>query len=322
MNAIEAKGLAKAYWVRRRTTGLAGAIRGLFARRERADAVREVSLSVAPGELVGVIGANGAGKSTTIKMLTGILHPTAGEARVLGHVPWRERRALAGRIGVVFGQRSQLLWDLPLVESFRLLRWIYGVPRAAYERNLEELSEILSLAPFLHTSVRQLSLGQKMRGDLAAALLHDPELLFLDEPTIGLDVAVRDRILEALATRNAQRGTTVLLTTHDLVTLEKICPRLVLIDQGKILFDGPRAALKAMFGPSRLATVEYAEPVATLSFDPAFAVTRREGHVVELEFNPEALPMSEALARLDRAGRIVDLAISAPSIESVVKRFM
>ncbi|MGH3071654.1 MAG: ABC transporter ATP-binding protein, partial [Gaiellaceae bacterium] len=203
-------------------------------RRERREvrAVDGISYEIEPGAMVGYLGPNGAGKSTTVKMLTGILVPSAGEIRVAGLDPSRQRIELTRRIGVVFGQRSQLWWDLPLADSFDLLRHIYRVPAARHRENLDRFTEVLGLGPFLDTPVRQLSLGQRMRGELTAALLHDPEVIFLDEPTIGLDVVAKQRVRQFLVELNRERGVTVLLTTHDLGDIERLCSRLVVIDQG------------------------------------------------------------------------------------------
>ncbi|GII57223.1 hypothetical protein Pth03_56120 [Planotetraspora thailandica] len=209
-------------------------------------AVRDLSFTVEAGEFVGCLGPNGAGKSTTIKMLTGILAPTTGRLRVAGFDPTRRRTALARRIGVVFGQRTTLWWDLPLKDSFELVRLLYKVDRVTFRRRLDELCEVLDLSHFLRTPVRQLSLGQRMRGEVAAALLHDPPLLILDEPTIGLDVVSKAGVRDFLGALNAERGTTVLLTTHDLGDVERLCRRVVLIDHGRLAFDGTVTQLRAL----------------------------------------------------------------------------
>ncbi|MEU9835275.1 ATP-binding cassette domain-containing protein [Streptosporangium sp. NPDC048047] len=217
--------------------------------RRTVHAVRDLSFTVGAGEFVGCLGPNGAGKSTTIKMLTGILAPSAGRLRVAGLDPTRRRTALARRIGVVFGQRTTLWWDLPLRDSFELVRHLYKVDRVDFRRRLDELTAVLDLAPFLATPVRQLSLGQRMRGDLTAALLHDPVLLVLDEPTIGLDVVSKAAIRGFLHRLNAEHGTTVLLTTHDLGDVEKLCRRVMLIDHGRLSFDGTLGDLRATAPP-------------------------------------------------------------------------
>src|SRR5579885_2265217 len=235
---IEAENLQKTFRVARRRPGLLGGIRSVVDPEVRiVEAVSDLSLRVERGEMVSLVGPNGAGKSTTIKMLTGILVPTSGHIRVAGLVPMHQRRALAARIGVVFGQRTQLWWDLPLIESLRLLRHVYRIPAERHQRNLDRLSDLLELGPFLDRPVRQLSLGQRMRGDLAAALLHEPRILFLDEPTIGLDVVAKHRIRDFLRRINRERGVTILLTTHDVGDIEQRCSRLVIIDHGRLLYD-------------------------------------------------------------------------------------
>lgn len=235
---IELDGVGRSFTVRRRT--------GPLRRQTRVvHAVRDLSFRVEPGEFVGYLGPNGAGKSTTIKMLTGILTPTSGRIRVAGLDPSRRRTTLARRIGVVFGQRTTLWWDLPLRSSFTLIRHLYKVDQRVFTQRLAELGEVLELGPFLDTPVRQLSLGQRVRGDIAAALLHDPPVLVLDEPTIGLDVVSKAAVRDFLRGLNAERGTTVLLTTHDLGDIERLCRRVMLIDHGSLAFDGTLPALMA-----------------------------------------------------------------------------
>src|SRR5579872_6818695 len=252
MPIIKTRRLRKVFRSPQRFPGVAGALRGLFS-REYVDkvAVEDVNLTMEAGELVGYIGPNGAGKSTTIKMLTGILVPTSGDIHVAGLVPHQKRKENARNIGVVFGQRSQLYWDLPLRESFELLRAIYDVPRARYRRNLDEFVEILEMEEFLDTPVRQLSLGQRMRGDFAAALLHDPRVIYLDEPTIGLDVLAKEAIREFVKRINEDRGTTIILTTHDLADVERLCKRIILIDDGTIIYDGGVEHIKEQYGTHR-----------------------------------------------------------------------
>src|SRR6266568_3237797 len=249
---IKAEGLSKTFRVARRRPGLIGSLRSVFDPEVRVvPAVKDLSLRVERGEMIGLVGPNGAGKSTTIKMLTGILVPSSGTMRVAGLNPVQQRRELASRIGVVFGQRSQLWWDLPLIDSLRLLKHLYRVPQARHEANMQHLRAMLDLDEFLDTPVRQLSLGQRMRGDIAAALLHEPEMLYLDEPTIGLDVVAKARIREFLLKLNVEQGTTILLTTHDMDDVETLCPRIVIIDHGRKLYDGSVNSIRARFGGDR-----------------------------------------------------------------------
>jgi ABC-2 type transport system ATP-binding protein len=251
---ISVRQLTKEYVRTKAVEGRFGAVRTLFTRqRERTLAVDHVDFAIDEGETVGYLGPNGAGKSTTIKLLTGVLWPTSGTVEVTGPdgpvVPWRDRKQLARRIGVVFGQRSQLWWDLPLIESFRLVGALYDVPAARYRTNLARLRDSLDLDPFLNTPVRQLSLGQRMRGDLAAALLYDPPVLYLDEPTVGLDVLAKETVRGFVEEANRTGRTTVLLTTHDLADVERLCRRVVLIDHGRVLYDGQVDGLVARYAP-------------------------------------------------------------------------
>ncbi|MBV8714803.1 MAG: ATP-binding cassette domain-containing protein [Chloroflexi bacterium] len=243
---IRTRGLRKTFRVAKRRPGLLGGLRSVVNPLVReVVAVDGINIDIQRGEMVACLGPNGAGKSTTIKMLTGILVPSSGKAEVFGMEPHRQRRAVAQRIGVVFGQRTQLWWDLPLRDSFDLLRHIYRIPPRRFARNLAEFSELLQLDEFIETPVRQLSLGQRMRGDLAAALLHDPEVVYLDEPTIGLDVVAKHRVRSFLRELNRDRGVTVLLTTHDMSDVERLCSRLVIIDHGRLLYDGGLDELRA-----------------------------------------------------------------------------
>jgi ABC-2 type transport system ATP-binding protein len=290
-------------------------------RRERrvVRAVDDVSLSIEAGSLVGYVGPNGAGKSTTVKMLTGILVPSGGRIRVAGLDPTRQRVELARRIGVVFGQRIQLWWDLPLRDSFELLRHIYRIPAGRHRANVEAFTELLELGPFLATPVRQLSLGQRMRGELTAALLHDPELLFLDEPTIGLDVVAKARVREFLAELNRERGVTVLLTTHDLDDIERLCSRLVVIDHGRVIYDGGLEELKALYGYERVLVVDLEESAAPLSVLGA-TVERVEGARQWLRFRRDEVSAAELTAAVAERAQLVDLAIEEPDIEEIVRR--
>jgi ABC-2 type transport system ATP-binding protein len=309
---IEVEGLEKRFMVRRR--------RGLL-RRERLEvaAVAGIDFTIEPGSLVGYLGPNGAGKSTTVKMLTGILVPSRGRIRVAGLDPSRQRVELARRIGVVFGQRSQLWWDLPLRDSFDLLRHIYRVPAERHRQNLERFTEVLALAPFLDTPVRQLSLGQRMRGELTAALLHDPEIVFLDEPTIGLDVVAKAAVREFLVDVNRERGVTVLLTTHDLADIERLCSRLLIIDHGHLIWDGGIDELKREYGQERTLVVDLEEPAAPLEVDGA-RVVGVEGPRQWLAFRRDEANAPELIAEVAARYRIVDVAIEETEIEEIVRR--
>jgi viologen exporter family transport system ATP-binding protein len=309
--AIFADGLSK-HFTRHRKTG--------FLRRQRTTvrAVDTITFRVEPGEMVGYIGPNGAGKSTTVKMLTGILYPSAGTARVAGLDPARQRVQLARRIGVVFGQRRQLWWDLPLRVSFELLRHVYRVPERRFRENLARFVDLLELDPFLETPVRQLSLGQVMRGELTAALLHDPEVVFLDEPTIGLDVESKARALDFLISLNRERGTTVMMTTHDVADLERVCPRMLIIDNGSLIFDGPVADIKR-FGVERTLVVELEAPRPALRLDGVDNV-RVDGRRQWLQFRRDRVSAADLIARVAQAAAVVDLAVEETPIEEVVRR--
>jgi len=289
---------------------------GPWRRRSRRTvrAVRDVTFTVAPGEVVGYLGPNGAGKSTTMKMLTGILRPGMGRLRVAGLEPSRRRTRLAARIGVVFGQRTTLWWDLPLRDTLALTRHLFRVPARDHRVRLDELTELLELGPFLDTPVRQLSLGQRMRGDLTAALLHDPQLLVLDEPTIGLDVISKSTIREFLSRRNAERGTTILLTTHDLGDVERLCRRVLVIDHGRLAFDGDLAALRSGAPVARVLVVDLDSPAAPIDVPGAHTVAvRGPRQWLELADNPATV-----IAEVTRTHRVADLTLREPDIEDVV----
>ncbi|HEY0393099.1 MAG TPA: ATP-binding cassette domain-containing protein [Candidatus Elarobacter sp.] len=320
MAIIEAVALRKVFRSLERRPGIGGAIGALFSRTyvEKV-AVDDVNFALAPGELVGYIGPNGAGKSTTIKMLTGILVPTSGTLRVAGIVPYQNRMANAANIGVVFGQRSQLYWDLPLRESFELLRSIYDVPRARYLENMKHFAEILDLERFLSTPVRQLSLGERMRGDFAAAMLHDPKIVYLDEPTIGLDVIAKQAIREFIGAVNRDRGTTVILTTHDLADVERLSRRIVLIDEGTVIYDGSLERLREEYGTHRVLVVTLAETYEEIVV-PGTEVESRELNVVRLRFNRREITAEALIRRVTDLYRITDVSIIEPDIESIVRR--
>jgi ABC-2 type transport system ATP-binding protein len=320
MPIIETRELRKVFRTVMRRPGVVGTLRTLFSRAyEDKVAVEGITMALDEGELVGYIGPNGAGKSTTIKMLTGILVPTSGTVRVGGIVPYEQRRRNARNIGVVFGQRSQLYWDLPLIESFELLRAIYGISGERYRANLAHFTATLDLAPFLRTPVRQLSLGQRMRGDFAAAMLHDPPIVYLDEPTIGLDVVAKEAIREFIARVNSERGTTFILTTHDLADVERLCRRIVLIDRGMLVYDGEVEALRDRYGTHRTLVVTFAEPTPDIAIEGA-ELESREGDVVRLRFDRRAVSAEVLIRRVADRYRVRDLTIEEPELESIIRR--
>ena len=277
MPIITVEHLSKNFKVHKRRKGFWGSLGGAISREhDIIKAVDNVNFTLERGELVGYIGANGAGKSTTIKMLTGILVPTSGHIDVMGLTPYHRRKENARRIGVVFGQRTQLWWDLPVIDSFELLKHIYEIPENRYNENLKFFSELLQLRPFLSTPVRKLSLGQRMRCDLTAALLHNPEILYLDEPTIGLDVVAKEQVRQFLKQINAERQVTVILTTHDLNDVEQVCQRLIIIDSGKIIYDGGIDVLKKRYGKTRMLIVDLTQPYSDIQLE-GVKLTRREG---------------------------------------------
>jgi viologen exporter family transport system ATP-binding protein len=330
---IEAAGLSKSFRIARRRSGLLGGLRSVVDPEVHVvEAVQSLSLCIERGEMIGLIGPNGAGKSTTIKMLTGILMPSGGSVRVAGLDPQRQRRELAGRVGVVFGQRSQLWWDLPLIDSLRLLRHLYRVPEERHTANLARLREMLDLDEFIHTPVRQLSLGQRMRGDLAAALLHDPELLYLDEPTIGLDVVAKARIRAFLQAINAGQGVTVLLTTHDMDDIELLCKRMLIIDHGRKLYDGTVDDIRARFGGQRTLVAECgpfdftalprdgAGQPALPDMPAGVQLAKVEAPRLWLSFERNAIPAHELVAWLGARFTLRDITFQEPEIEDVIRR--
>ena len=320
MPIITVEHLSKHFKVYRRRTGFWGNLSSTVSRKhDIIKAVDDVNFSLERGELVGYIGANGAGKSTTIKMLTGILVPTSGHIDVMGLTPYRHRKENTRRIGVVFGQRTQLWWDLPVIDSFELLKHIYEIPQNLYKENLEFFSEMLQLQPFLSTPVRRLSLGQRMRCDLTAALLHNPEILYLDEPTIGLDVVAKEQVRQFLRQVNAERQVTVILTTHDLNDVEKVCQRLIIIDSGKIIYDGGIDALKKRYGKTRMLIVDLAQTYSDIQLEGVDLI-RRDGNRIWLAFDRDTISASEVITQLTARYEIQDLTISEPEIEEIVRR--
>jgi ABC-2 type transport system ATP-binding protein len=319
---IEVEHARKVFHVVRKDPGVGGAVRALFRPKlDRVVAVDDISFRVDAGEMVGYIGVNGAGKSTTIKLLTGILVPTAGKIRVMGRDPYRQRAANAGEIGVVFGQRTQLWWDLALIESLNLIGRIYQVEPARFRRLMDEYTVLLDLADLLQVPIRNMSLGQKMRSELAATLIHEPKVVYLDEPTIGLDLLVKERIREFIKEHNRTRGATIILTTHDLGDIEQLCPRVLIIDRGNLIYDGPLSAIKDRFGKYREITFETAHPVSGLAPpNGSELIVGSEATRCTLRFDRTATTASQVAASVMDQVEVVDFSISEPDLASIVRQ--
>ncbi len=320
MSIITVRNLRKEFKVSKHHRGMMGTLRNLTTREfTLVKAVDNIDFTIARGELVGYLGPNGAGKSTTIKMLTGLLTPTGGEVMVNGRVPHQQRQLYVQRIGAVFGQRTTLWWDLPVIESLELLRHIYRIPPDRYRQNLHEFTSLLEMESFLNTPVRSLSLGQRMRADICAALLHDPDLLFLDEPTIGLDVVAKERIREFVRHINSARGVTILLTTHDMADVERLCSRVMIIDHGRLLYDGRLQTLQDRFGGKRELVVDFAEPYPEVTV-PGATLTHYHDLRATYEFERQTISASELIGLLSTQYRIRDLSVREPDIEGTIRR--
>jgi len=319
--AISADRLAKHFHIAETGRGVTGALRSLVSRKSRlVRAVDDVTFAIEPGSFVGYLGPNGAGKSTTVKMLAGIMHPSAGEIRVLGMSPQRQRQAVAQRIGVVFGQRTQLWWDLPLGDSYELIAAMYGVSPALAQQRLRRFDEVLEIKPLLDQQVRKLSLGQRMRADLAGALLHGPEVLFLDEPTIGLDVVAKAAIREFLREINAS-GVTILLTTHDMDDVEQLCDRILVINHGRLAFDGTVPGLRTAAGiPTTMHLDFAADLLCELPRLNGDIRATRDGRRVTVAFDRSRVSAARIVAAFQDCGEVTDIQISEPNIEEIVRR--
>lgn len=315
---IELRDVSKSFTLLRRRAG-GGPLAWARPERTSVSAVKGVSFTVEEGETVGYIGPNGAGKSTTIKMLTGILVPSQGSLSVAGLDPAGDRVELARRIGVVFGHRTQLWWDLPLRDSFELLRYVYRIPPSRFRVNIEQFVEMLALSPILDTPVRQLSLGQRMRGDLAAAMLHDPAILFLDEPTIGLDVVAKERIREFLQSLNVERGVSIMLTTHDMSDVERLSQRILIIDEGNLIYDGHLGSLVDRFDVASTLLVDLERTCPPLDV-PGAETVRVDGPRQWLRFKRSETSAAQLIATVAERVRLVDLAIQEPAIEDIIRR--
>lgn len=317
MSILSVQSLYKSYTIPKRQKGLLG----LFSfERETRVALDQISFGLDEGDLVGYIGPNGAGKSTTVKLLSGILVPDQGEISVLGKTPWKHRIEIVRQIGVVFGQRTQLWWDLQVIESFELLKAMYRISDEAYKKKLAELSDVLDLSKLLTVPVRLLSLGQRMRCDLAASLLHSPKILFLDEPTIGLDAVSKLAVRDFIRHLNREHKVTILLTTHDMDDIEALCKRVLILNKGKIYFDGSLGKLRKKILPERHLIVDLLEEGVTVT-DPTAKVLRQEGHRVWLSFNPTTTPVPELIARVTSSHPVADLFVENPPIEELIAKY-
>ncbi|WP_240941348.1 ATP-binding cassette domain-containing protein [Paenibacillus sp. HB172176] len=315
---IHVNGINKAFLVAQRTAGLRQAMKALFVRKHtRVEALKDISFSIKQGEIVGYIGPNGAGKSTTIKVMCGILVPDAGQCSIMGYTPWKERAAYVKHIGVVFGQRSQLWWDVPVIDSMELLRDIYGISQELYRTNLAELTDMLALEEILQTPVRQLSLGQRMRCEIAASLLHSPKLLFLDEPTIGLDAISKLAVRRFIKRINKERGVTVILTTHDMSDIEALADRIIMIGKGELLYDGSLEKLRGRFGSSRTVTVDYREHQEPIGIKGATRLSWTPERAV-YSYDMEHIVLADVIAQLSQSLEIVDIAVDVKDIDEII----
>lgn len=319
MDIIEVENLIKEFNINKKKPGISGALLSLIKPdREKLRAVDDISFSLKKGEIVGYIGPNGAGKSTTVKMLAGILHPTSGSIAICGISPQKDRKAIAGKLGVVFGQRTQLYWDVRLGESFELLKRIYSVSNETYRKNMEMLNEVLKINELVDKPVRQLSLGQRMRGDLAAAMLHSPEILFLDEPTIGLDIEAKHSIRNFIHDINRLNQTTVILTTHDLDDVEQLCSRLIVINHGKVVEDGPLDDLVRKLAPQRILSIELASPCEDV-YHPHAKVIKKEELRVTYGFDRNEISAASLISELSSHLPVRDLSVKEPDIETAIR---
>lgn len=320
---IEVKDLKKEFKKPIRGEGITGMVKTLFSRKyEIKEAVKGINFTIKEGEMVGYIGSNGAGKSTTIKMMCGILTPSSGKVLIEGMEPYKKRKQVAQNIGVVFGQKTQLWWDIQLIESYKVLKEVYRIPDNEYKERMEFLKEVLGLEEFLIQPVRTLSLGQRMRADLAASLLHNPKVLFLDEPTIGLDVLVKEKIREAIKEMNRKYNTTVILTTHDMEDIENLCNRIIIIDEGSVIYDGDLAHIKNKFGDLRTVTVELREKINGVEgfddFDGNVAYELQDKNLT-ITFDALKVSFEKVMNHIMQHVKMKDMKIKEISIEEVVK---
>ena len=328
-NMIEVRNVTKEFKKTIKDPGLKGSLKSLVHKKvETVKAVDDISFSVAEGEILGFIGPNGAGKSTAIKMLTGILTPTEGQIVINGQVPYKNRKKYVKEIGVVFGQRTQLWWDLPLTETFTVLKEIYQIDDKAFKDRMDFLNQVLELDPFINSPVRTLSLGQRMRADIAASMIHNPKVLFLDEPTIGLDVVVKDNIRKAIAEINKNEKTTIILTTHDISDIELLCKRIVMIDKGKKVYDGALDKMKEKYGKMReihinlksAADMDKLELAVKFNLEGDDLEIKVDGNKAVVKFNSSKVQVSDMLSYILATITVKDIAVSEADIEEIIRR--
>jgi ABC-2 type transport system ATP-binding protein len=315
---ISLEGISKSFKVAKRSAGIKQAAKALFIREHTiVEALQNISFSINEGQIVGYIGPNGAGKSTTIKVMSGILVPDSGSCTVMGYTPWKDRVAYVQNIGVVFGQRSQLWWDVPVIDSYELLRDIYKIPSATYKANLSMLVETLGLSNLIQMPVRQLSLGQRMRCEIAASLLHSPKILFLDEPTIGLDAVSKIAVRQFIKTINKERGVTVILTTHDMSDIEALADRILMIGKGALLYDGTLGELRSRFGTQRTITVDYRECMQPIDIPGSTRISWTPEQAV-YSFDTEHIAIANLISRLSEQVELIDVAIETKPIDELI----
>lgn len=320
MPIIEVSNLTKDYKLSVRKKGLLGSIQSLIIPEyQMKRAVEKINFSIEKGDMVGFIGPNGAGKSTTVKMLTGILTPTDGEISILGMSPSKQRKKIASNIGVVFGQRTQLWWDLPVSDTFDLLKSIYRIEDKEFKSNMDLFNELLGLNEFMSQPVRQLSLGQRMRADIAASLVHNPDVILFDEPTIGLDVIAKEKIREFIKVVNKEKNTTMLFTTHDMMDIEKTCKRMIIIDHGTIIYDGTVDQIKNRYGKKRTLVAEFAQNTANIILPKGVEMLEEADNKKHMQFNRDEVQVSDVISYLTSNYNILDLTIKEPEIESIIR---
>ena len=320
MSFIEVKNISKEFKVNKRSAGIPGMIANMFAPKfEIKKAVNDLSFTIEKGEMVGFIGPNGAGKSSTIKMLSGILCPDKGSISVAGYIPYKQRKAYVGNIGVVFGQKSQLQWDLPVIDSFELLRAIYRIPEEKYKRNLERFTEMLDMKGFINQPVRQLSLGQRMRSDIVASLLHSPEIVFFDEPTIGVDIIGKETIRNFIKELNEQDKVTMIFTTHDMQDIEQTCKRIIIIDKGSLMYDGSLQDIRNKYGTSRRLIAEFNEETAVAPIKNVIIEDLKD-RKVSFTFDNNVVDVNKLMHEVLEKYSVHDVTVAEPEIESIIQK--